>query len=95
MSQRITAAKSKKRRSLTLAWIVGSAIAVFLLIYFEQTALLYVLATLGVTILLFIVALSDIGHVSPSGTGQPPNAQAAGSGVASTVSASTANQRAK
>jgi len=33
-----------------------------LLIYFEQTALLYVLATLGVTALLIIVAFADLGR---------------------------------
>ena len=38
------------------------AIVVFLLIYFEQTALLYVVATLGVTALLVIVALADLGR---------------------------------
>jgi hypothetical protein len=32
------------------------------LIYFELTALLYVVATLGVTALLIVVALSDIAY---------------------------------
>lgn len=36
-------------------------VAVSLLIYFERTALLYVLATLGVTALLLIVAFADLG----------------------------------
>ena len=40
-------------------WI-GSA--GFLLIYFEQTALLYIFSTLGVTVLLVIVALADLGQ---------------------------------
>lgn len=38
------------------------ALVVFLLIYFEQTPLLYILSTLGVTILLVIVALADLGR---------------------------------
>ena len=38
------------------------ALLVFLLIYFEQTALLYILSTLGVTILLVIVAAADLGR---------------------------------
>ncbi len=38
------------------------ALLVFLLIYFEQTPLLYILSTLGVTILLVIVALADLGR---------------------------------
>jgi hypothetical protein len=59
MSQKIT--KVKKRRGFTYLWIFGMAVLVFLLIYFEQTPLLYILSTLGVTILLVIVALADLG----------------------------------
>jgi hypothetical protein len=62
MSQRIQSTRNKKRRGFTYLWIFGMAIAVFMLIYFEQTALLYVLATLGVTALLVIVALADLGR---------------------------------
>jgi hypothetical protein len=62
MSQRIKATKIKRRRGFTYLWIFGLAVLVFLLIYFEQTALLYVLATLGVTTLLIIVALADLGR---------------------------------
>lgn len=60
MSQRVS--KVKKRRGLTYLWIFGMALVVFLLIYFEQTPLLYILSTLGVTILLVIVALADLGR---------------------------------
>ncbi len=38
------------------------ALLVFLLIYFEQTALLYIVSTLGVTVLLVIVATADLGR---------------------------------
>ena len=38
------------------------ALLVFLLIYFQQTALLYIFSTLGVTVLLVIVALADLGQ---------------------------------
>jgi hypothetical protein len=62
MSQRLRANKNKKRRGFTYLWIFGLAVLIFLLIYFEQTALLYVLATLGVTALLVIVALADLGR---------------------------------
>lgn len=61
MSQRIKT-KTKKRRGFTYAWIFGLALLVFLLIYFDQTALLYVFSTLGVTILLVIVAVTDLGR---------------------------------
>src|SRR6266849_6600614 len=62
MSQRLRSNKNKKRRGFTYLWIFGLAVLIFLLIYFEQTALLYVLATLGVTALLVIVALTDLGR---------------------------------
>lgn len=76
MSQRITT-KTKKRRSLTYLWIFGLALVVFVLIYFEKTELLYVLATLGVTALLVIVATADLGAHERSDNALPPNAQAA------------------
>lgn len=61
MSQKIQAKKTRKRLWLTYVWIVGILLVVSLLIYFERTALLYVLATLGVTALLLIVAFADLG----------------------------------
>jgi ABC-type protease/lipase transport system fused ATPase/permease subunit len=62
MSQRIRSSNIKKRRGFTYLWIFGLAVSIFLLIYFEQTSLLYILATLGVTILLIIVATADLGQ---------------------------------
>ena len=44
------------------------ALLVFLLIYFEQTAMLYIFSTLGVTVLLVIVALADLGQSQLSGS---------------------------
>jgi hypothetical protein len=82
MSQRITQ-KTKKRRNLTLFWIVGMALVLGLLIYFEKTELLYVLATLGVTALLVIVATADLGAHDRS-ENVLPGAQVAGSGISST-----------
>jgi hypothetical protein len=61
MSQRVRT-KVKKRRGFTYLWIFGMALLVFLLIYFEQTALLYIFSTLGVTVLLVIVAAADLGR---------------------------------
>jgi len=58
--------KARKRRGFTYLWIAVLAVSVFLLIYFEQTALLYILATLGVTVLLVIVATADLGRVELS-----------------------------
>jgi len=62
MSQRIRSNKAKRGRTLTYLWILALAVSIFLLIYFEQTSLLYILATLGVTILLVIVAIADLGR---------------------------------
>ena len=61
MSQRLQTTRHKKRRTGTILWIAALAIVLGLLLYFEQTALLYVLATFGVTVLLVIVALADLG----------------------------------
>jgi hypothetical protein len=62
MSQRIRNRKAKRSRTFTYLWILVLAVSTFLLIYFEQTSLLYILATLGVTILLVVVALADLGR---------------------------------
>lgn len=45
---------------MTLVWVAALAALVIGLIRWEQTALLYVLATLGVTALLFVVAFADL-----------------------------------
>lgn len=81
MSQRIRTSKTKKKnRGLTYLWIFGLALLVFLLIYFEQTAILYIFSTLGVTVLLVIVATADLGRseLSAGAAGQ-------GSGVANST----------
>jgi hypothetical protein len=67
VSQRIRT-KVKKKRGFTYLWIFGLALLVFLLIYFEQTALLYIFSTLGVTVLLVIVALADLGRSELAGS---------------------------
>jgi amino acid permease len=73
MSQRIRT-KTKKSRTLTYLWIFGLALLVFLLIYFEQTAILYIFSTLGVTALLIIVATADLGssELKPGDSAQNP-----------------------
>jgi len=62
MSQRIKSNKAKRGHGFTYLWIFALAVLVFLLIYFEQTSLLYILATLGVTVLLVVVAMADLGR---------------------------------
>ncbi|HXI24472.1 MAG TPA: hypothetical protein VNG71_11465 [Pyrinomonadaceae bacterium] len=66
-----TSTKIKRRRGMTYLWIFGMALLVFLLIYFQQTALLYIFSTLGVTILLVIVALADLGQSELSDNASP------------------------
>ena len=84
MSQRIKSNQAKRRRGFTYLWIFGLAVLVFLLIYFEQTSLLYILATLGVTVLLVIVALADLGQ-SELSEGAPPLPGASSPGAAPKV----------
>jgi len=82
MSQRIRTNRNKRQRGFTYLWIFGLAVLIFLLIYFEQTALLYVLATLGVTTLLVVVAVADLGRSDkPSETNQLPNVQGRSTGL--------------
>ena len=66
MSQRINSNVKKRRRLITLAWVAALAITTVLLIWKEQTAILYILATLGVTGVLIVVALSDLGGKTPT-----------------------------
>lgn len=47
---------------MTALWALGIAIAVMILIYFEQSAILYILCTVSIAVLLLIVAFSDLAH---------------------------------
>ena len=51
---------------ITASWVLGLTILVGVLIIWELTALLYVVATLGVTAILIVVAMSDISHAEQS-----------------------------
>ena len=62
---------------MTYLWIFGLALLVFLLIYFEQTAILYIFSTLGVTVLLVIVASADLGRSELSSGDATPGSRAA------------------
>lgn len=55
------APRSKRRRRITLLWIVFAAAIIITLLATEQVALLYVLATLSVATLLIVVAWADLG----------------------------------
>jgi hypothetical protein len=51
------------RRTIALFWLVVVAIAIGAFIYYEQIALLYVLATLSLSALMIIVAFADLEAV--------------------------------
>lgn len=51
------------RRTIALFWVLMVAVVIGFLIYFEQIALLYVIATLGLVLLLFIVAFADLENI--------------------------------
>jgi hypothetical protein len=84
---RLTLAGNRRRRKLfTYLWIAALAIGTIVLIYREMTALLYILATLGVTALLVVVALSDLGRGenTSDNSNRIDDSAAIGSGITST-----------
>jgi hypothetical protein len=62
MNQKTLAGDRRRRKLMTALWIFLLTIGVIVLIYREMTAILYILATLGVTALLVVVAMSDLAH---------------------------------
>lgn len=77
----------RRRRIFTFLWIAALSIVTITLIYWEMTALLYILATLGVTALLIVVALADLAHAEKVSDGIPPTE----SGAATAEISSTFN----
>jgi hypothetical protein len=65
------ARKRRRRNSILISLAVATAIV--LLLAFEQVALLYLLATVGVAVLLLIVAFADLHGATPltAATAQP------------------------
>ena len=55
------------RRMIALFWCLAVGIVIGFLIYFEQIALLYVLATLSLVVLLVIVGFADLEKVGREG----------------------------
>jgi hypothetical protein len=75
----------------TFLWVASLVIVVVTLLYLEQAALLYVLATVGVTILLVIVAMADLSGARRSLSEPVPadDAAAIGTGISSSMPRST------
>jgi len=65
-AKRNLAADRRRRKIITGLWALGLSAVVIVLIVLEKTAILYILATLGVSALLAIVALSDLAHTDKS-----------------------------
>lgn len=62
MNRKTLAGDRRRRKLMTSLWALGLAVLVIILIYLEKTAILYIICTLGVCVLLMIVALSDLGR---------------------------------
>jgi heme O synthase-like polyprenyltransferase len=62
MNRKTLAGDRRRRKMVTLVWALALAAVVITLIYFEKTAILYILCTLGVTALLLVVAFSELGQ---------------------------------
>lgn len=62
MKRRTAASDKRRRKMITILWTTVLGIGTIILIYKEMTAVLYILATLGVTALLIVVALADLSH---------------------------------
>lgn len=52
------------RRSVALFWLALVAVVIGVLIYFEQVAVLYVLASISLMVLLLIVGFADLEKIS-------------------------------
>ena len=61
MTRTDTKRRKRNRRLIMLGWIVGITALIIILLYKERADWLYVLATLGLTTLLVIVAMANLG----------------------------------
>ena len=78
MNRKTLATDRRRRKLITTLWALGLAAIVIALIYLERTAILYILCTLGVCVLLLIVAFSDLAHSDAKGEPVAPSPDAAG-----------------
>jgi fatty acid desaturase len=101
---RVAEGTRKRRRRNSVLISVAVAAAIVLLLAFEQIALLYLLATVGVAVLLLIVAFADLHGATPMAAAVQPavpddsaaiaDGLAQAAGVAPTSPQGTARQRA-
>lgn len=76
----------RRRRNMAILWSAALGLGTIILIYFEMTALLYILATLGVSAILVVVAVSDLarGEQHSAAGASAQDSAAIGSGIVST-----------
>lgn len=76
----------RRRKMITILWTAALALGTIILIYKEMTAVLYILATVGVTALLVVVAKSDLAHAGKltSDSRRSNDSAAIGSDITST-----------
>ena len=89
MKRRDAASDKRRRKMITILWTAVLGIGTIILIYKEMTAVLYIVATLGVTALLVVVAMADLSPADKL-TGDPrrsDDSAAIGGGIASTFGA--------
>ncbi len=89
MKRRNAAADKRRRKMITVLWTALLAIGTIILIYKEMTALLYILATVGVTALLIVVAKADLSASErlTNDNRRSDDSAAIGSGITSTFGA--------
>jgi len=78
MNRKTLAGERRRRKLITAIWIIALSAIVIGLIYFEKTAILYILCTLGVTALLVVVGLADLSHTDADGSSVVQGNDAAG-----------------
>jgi hypothetical protein len=83
MKRRNAAGDRRRRKTFTILWAAVLAIGVITMMYYEMSALLYILATLGVTALLVVVAVADLHHGEKQAADVPlfDDSAAIGSGI--------------
>ena len=67
MNRRTLTGDRRRRKMITALWSLGVGVLIITLIYLECTAILYILSTVSIAVLLFIVAFSDLAHGDSSG----------------------------
>lgn len=87
MKRKTAASDRRRRKMITALWTAVLALGTIILLYKEMTALLYILATVGVTALLVIVAMADLspaGKLTNDSNRGGEDSAAIGSGITST-----------